>query len=152
MATQTRHKVKKHITLSAEVVEVLEEEAQQGKVTLSDVIEAHLQSSYRAAEQDHAGLGGQLHQLIADLADLRAKVLPLVATVTAMLRQMEGELPVKLDAEQPEPALKIATYEEMYGPITPAPPREPVAPRIAPTRPRPRWRFWRPLTWEWRRW
>ena len=88
--------------------------------------------------------------LVADMADLRAQVLPLVATVTAMLRQMEGELPVKLDAEEADPLPRIVTYEEMYGPITPAPPQEPVAPRIAPTRPRPRWRFRRPITWEWR--
>jgi hypothetical protein len=138
MATQPRHKVKKHITLSADVAEALETAAREAKVTLSDVIEARVREPYQAAGQSNTILDVRLEQLAADLADLRAKVLPLVATVTAILQQMEGELPGPLsEAKAPAVKPKIATYEDMYGPIRPVSPAEPTPSAVLPKRRRP---------------
>ena len=138
MATQARHKVKKHITLSADVAEALETAAREAKVTVSDVIEARVRDHQHADGQTQTFLEVRLEQLVADVADLRAKVLPLVATVTALLRQMEGELPVPADAEVTTPTPRIVTQEEMYGPITPMPTREVDSSAILPPR-RRRW-------------
>jgi hypothetical protein len=74
--------------------------------------------------------------LRADLLSFRSKVLPLVETVTALLQQMEGDLPKAERVHEPRP--KIATYEEMYGPITHTPSPEPTQPPVDPP-PRRRW-------------
>jgi hypothetical protein len=140
MATPRATRVKKHITLSADVAAALEADARASKATVSEVIEARVRETERAAAQVQSVLDTRLDQLVMDLADLRAKVLPLVATVTAMLRQMEGEWPVKVDPQADATPPRIVSYDEIYGPITPDPRSE--APP-APTEPRPR-RGWRP--------
>jgi len=92
----------------------LEQEAAQHQTTISEVIAGHVASDWQAGQENMGLLGAQVAQLSADMADFRAKVLPLVATVTALLRQMEGELPVKGDAPQAEPPIRVVPYEEMY--------------------------------------
>jgi hypothetical protein len=131
-------RTKKHVTFDAEVLHRLEQEALQANIGLSDVVEGHIKAHWQHAEGQTNILEARLDQLSVDLSDLRAKVLPLVATVTALLRQMEGELPVPADAEVTTPKPRIVTQEEMYGPITPVPPPGPVAPPAPPTR-RRRW-------------
>jgi hypothetical protein len=132
------HKPRKHVTFEPDVLQRLEHEAAQAKVGLSAVIEGHIKADWQHAEREQTVLHLRMDQLSADLTDLRAKVLPLVATVTALLRQIEGELPVTLEEPAAEPAPRIVTYEEMYGPITrlsePDPPTHPVTPK-----PRKRW-------------
>jgi hypothetical protein len=140
MATQRTTRVKKHISLSAEVAADLEVAAREAKVTVSDVIEARIRDYRQGEMHAQSVLETRVEQLVMDMADLRAKVLPLVATVTALLRQMEGELPVTLEEPAAEPAPRIVTYEEMYGPITPDPAREPRPAPLADV-PKPRW--WR---------
>jgi hypothetical protein len=137
MATPRATRVKKHITLSADVAAALEAEARAAKVTVSEVIEARVRDAERAARQEPSMLETRLEQLVMDLTDLRAKVLPLVATVTALLRQMEGEWPVSVDTAAADPPPRIVTHEEMYGPMTPAPTPD-HAPAGAP-KPRRRW-------------
>jgi hypothetical protein len=140
MATQRAPKVKKHLTLSAGLVEEAERQAQLANVNVSDVIEAWCRDRGQANGQAAALLQASLEQLVADVADLRAKVLPLVNTVTQMLRQMEGELPISSEEEATTPTTPIATYEEMYGPITTAEPTLPPEQRVEPA-PRKRWRW-----------
>jgi hypothetical protein len=137
MATQRTTRVKKHITLSVDVAEDLEAAAREAKVSLSEVIEARVRAGDQSEAHAQSVLEARVEQLALDMADLRAKVLPLVATVSGLLRQMEGELPGKLDAEPDAPPPRIATYEEMYGPITRAEPAPPPAPAEPP--PRRRW-------------
>ncbi|MDQ3830551.1 MAG: hypothetical protein M3361_14860 [Candidatus Tectomicrobia bacterium] len=130
------------MTFEPEVLQRLEHEAAQAKVGLSTVIEGHIKADWQHATGEQTMLQARMDQLAADLADLRAKVLPLVATVTAMLRQMEGELPVKPETEAATPELRIATYEEMYGPMNQAAPSvNPASPPNPPTieeEPKPR--------------
>jgi hypothetical protein len=140
MATQRGTRVKKHITLSTNVAEALEVEARQAKVTLSEVIEAHVRAQQGGEAAVPSVLETRVEQLVLDMADLRAKVLPLVNTVTQMLRQMEGELPVTGEGEATTPPLPVVSHEEMYGPITPAttpPPPE----QLVEATPRRRWRW-----------
>jgi hypothetical protein len=141
MATHRVTRVKKHITLSAEVAAGLEAEARVTKVTVSEVIEARVRDTERAERQGPSVLETRVEQLVMDMTDLRAKVLPLVATVTALLRQIEGEWPVKMDTEADATPPRIVIYEEMYGPITPTPVSEPPPDPVAPT-PRKGWRPW----------
>jgi hypothetical protein len=140
MATRGATRVKKHLTLSAEVVADLEAEARAAKVTLSEVIEGRLRErSRRGSGEALSLLETRVEQLVMDLADLRAKVLPLVATVTALLRQMEGELPVKGEPEADTTAPRIATYEEMYGEIRPPPVSDSPPPPAGPKPSRKGW-------------
>jgi hypothetical protein len=130
MATQQRHKVKRHISLNADVVEDLEADARRTRATLSEVIEARCRMSQQATGQAQAFLDARLEQLVEDLADLRAKVTKIMDILGPLAAD---QLP---EAEEPRP--RIATYEEMYGPITRTPPPELVQPPVTPP-PRRRW-------------
>jgi hypothetical protein len=137
-ATQQGHKVKKHVSLSAQVAEYLEGEARRAHVSLSEVIESQALTHQQAHQQAQMLLEVKIDQLVTDMAELRAKVLPVVVTVAAMLKAWDaGEGPsltVSPDGERP----RIVTYEEMYGPITRA--EEPPVPVQAPIEtPKSRW-------------
>jgi hypothetical protein len=136
--TQQGHKVKKHVSLSAQVAEYLEGEARRAHVSLSEIIESQVLTNQQATQQAQMLLEVKIDQLVADMAELRAKVLPVVATVAAALKAWEaGEAPSSAaspDDERP----RIVTYEEMYGPITHTPvPQSP--PRVPVEPPKSRW-------------
>jgi hypothetical protein len=129
--TPQGHKVKKHVSLSAPVAEYLEGEARRAHVSISEVIESQVLTNQQAMAHAQMLLEVKIDQLVADMAELRAKVLPVVATVAAALKAWEaGEGPQSAESpDHDKPG--IVTYEEMYGPITHTPvpqstPRVPV--------------------------
>lgn len=131
--------------MPVELLADLESEAKRAGVSLSEVIVGRLRDSQQAAAPRPSELDLRVEQLVLDLADLRAKVLPLVATITELLRQMEGELPKGTPEAGAEPT-RIATYEEIYGQIMPASnegqaPTGEASPRAAPATVKPK-RFW----------
>jgi hypothetical protein len=136
--TQPGHKVKKHISLSVQVAEYLEGEARRAHVSLSEVIESQALTNQQAPQQAQMLLEVKIDQLVADMADLRAKVLPVVVSVAAMLKAYEaGEGPSSAASPEEEKP-RIVTYEEMYGPITHTPvPQSP--PRVPVQPPKSRW-------------
>jgi hypothetical protein len=108
-------KPSKHVTLSAEILAQLEQEAADAKVGVSEVIESHIKTAWAQREREPTISEVRLEQLTKDVGELRARVLPLVAKVWVLLEQIEA-----MDATGPgrqEPAggsVKIATYEQMY--------------------------------------
>jgi hypothetical protein len=111
----------------------LEAEADLAGVPVSQVIEAHLWEHYQV------NVFQSLAHLESSLNEFKAAVMPVVVKVAGMIQEWEqrdGQSPGAGDAPQPAP--KIATYEEMYGPIVRTPPSEPMPAPIAPT-PRRRW-------------
>jgi predicted transcriptional regulator len=118
-----RHRPSKTITLAPDLLERLETEASLTNRSVSQVLEAHLRDYYLD------GSAARLDRLEATLNDFRAGVLPVVAKVAKYLQELEGEAPSPQEDGQPP---KIATYEEMYGPITRTPPPEPPRPPVTP--------------------
>jgi hypothetical protein len=118
------------ITLAPDLLEHLKTEASVTNLSVSQLVEAHLRDYYLV------GSTARLDRLEATLNDFRASVLPVVAKVAKYLQELEGEdaSPTKGDGQPP----KIATYEEMYGPITRATPSEPPPAPVDPP-PRRRW-------------
>jgi hypothetical protein len=102
-----RHRPSKHITLAPALLEKVEADAQAMGVTVSEVIESHLQSYYAGG-----GCSQQLDRLESSLNALKAEVLPLVARVNALLQQVEQE--TSNPPITPPPAVKIATYDDIY--------------------------------------
>jgi predicted transcriptional regulator len=125
-----RHRPAKTITLAPDLLERLETEASLTNRSVSQLVEAHLRDYYL----DSAA--ARLDRLEATLNDFRAGVLPVVAKVAKYLQELEGEGSSRTKGEAQPP--KIATYEEMYGPITPAAPPDPPPAPVTPP-PRRRW-------------
>jgi hypothetical protein len=103
---------RKHITLSDDVLARLEHEAISFRVSVSEVVEKHLQADWNRAETSSV-LEVKVEQLARDVGELRARVLPLVARVNALLQQVEQEAGGQ-PSTAPTPAVKIATYEDIY--------------------------------------
>jgi hypothetical protein len=125
-----RQRPSKTITLAPDLMERLETEASLTNRSVSQLMEAHLRDYYLD------GSAARLDRLEATLNDFRASVLPVVTKVAKYLQELEGEgsSPTKGDGQPP----KIATYEEMYGPIPHTP--QPVwTPPMAAPKPRKRW-------------
>jgi Ribbon-helix-helix protein, copG family len=118
------------VTLPADLIQRLEADAQLGNVSISQVIEAYCREHYQGAVVQH------LEHLESSLNELKASVLPVVAKVANYLQELEGEVPVAAKGDGQPP--KIATYEEMYGPITRAVPPDPPQAPVEPP-PRRRW-------------
>jgi predicted transcriptional regulator len=127
-----RQRPSKTITLAPDLMERLETEASLTNRSVSQLMEAHLRDYYVD------GSAARLDRLEATLNDFRASVLPVVTKVAKYLQELEGEgsSVTKGDGQPP----KIATYEEMYGPITRTEERPSPAP-IPVDVPKPR-RFW----------
>jgi hypothetical protein len=136
MATQRATRVKKHVTLDADVLAGIEAQALAAHVTVSEVIDGLWHARQIAETQTQSILEARVEQLIVDMADLRAKVLPVLSDIATLLNQVDGQGPRV--ADDPEPRPKIATYEEMYGPI-PHTPQPEWTPPVAPEKPRKRW-------------
>jgi hypothetical protein len=105
MALRTRPT--KHITIAADLLQRIEEDAARLRVSASEVIESHLTSYYAGGH-----IQEQLARLEQGMQELRAQVLPLVARVNVLLQQVEHQ------AVQPsvmQAPVKVATYAEMYG-------------------------------------
>jgi hypothetical protein len=117
--------------LAADLIEQLETDATVGHVSISQLIESYVREHYQG------NVVQQLQHLESALNELKAGVLPVVAKVAALIQQFEdGEGPAS--AAPPNPPPKIATYEEMYGPITRAVPPDPSPAPVDPP-PRRRW-------------
>jgi hypothetical protein len=110
-----RSRPKRSITLDPEIMDQVEAEARAAQVSVSQVIESHLHAHYQG------GVTLRLEHLESAINELKAAVLPVVAKVADLIRQFEQDgSPVSVDAASTPPTPPIATYEEMYGPITPA--------------------------------
>jgi hypothetical protein len=105
---QTRQRPRRSFTLPADLMERLEVEAQAMGVAVSQVVEAHLTTYY-------AGLGVEqrLDRIERSLAALVTQVLPVVAKVDQMIRQLEAE------GGSPQPRtgspLPVVSYGDIYG-------------------------------------
>jgi hypothetical protein len=119
------------VTLPADLIQRLEADAKLGNVSISQVIETYCRAHYQGNVVQH------LEHLESSLNELKASVMPVVGKVAGYLQQLEqeGGLTGQVSSER---SPKIATYEEMYGPITRADaPDLPPAPVDPP--PRRRW-------------
>jgi predicted transcriptional regulator len=126
-----RQRPSRSITLAEDLWNRLELEATHTNQSLSHVIEVHLRDYYL----DSAA--ARLDRLEATLNDFRAGVLPLVAIVSKHLQEWEGATGAAGKSEKAAP--RIATYEEMYGPITPAGKPPDLPPPAPALQPRKRW-------------
>ncbi len=119
------------VTLAADLIEQLETEAKAGNISISQLIESYVREHYQG------NVVQQLQHLESAVNELKASVVPVVAKVADLIQQFEqGETLVSQSAATPPP--KIATYEEMYGPITRTPDPDPPPARVEPP-PRRRW-------------
>jgi hypothetical protein len=127
-----RSRPKKSITLAQDLMTKLEAEADIASVPVSQVIESHLREHYQV------NVFQSLQHLESSLNEFKAAVMPVVVKVAGMIREWEQRDEVS-SHDTPAPKPKIATYEEMYGPIrhTPVPQSPPRAPAEPP--PRRRW-------------
>jgi hypothetical protein len=119
-----RNRPAKTITLAADLVEKITDEAEQGHVTASQVIEAHLREHYQG------GVVQRLEHLENLINDLRAQVLPVVVKVAGLIQQLEQDGQGLSSNAENRQALHIVSQEEMYGPITPAVPPTPPEPVV----------------------
>jgi hypothetical protein len=119
------------VTLPADLIEKLEADAKAGDVSLSQVIEAYCREHYQGNVMQH------LEHLESSLNELKARVMPVVEKVAGLLEQADQE-GVLTGQGSAEPAPKIATYEEIYGPI-PHTPQPPWRPPVAAPKPERRW-------------
>jgi hypothetical protein len=119
-------KVQLNSTLTSETRERLREAAKERGMAQADIVEAALVAWLTpSAVQEEASLPGQL-QRIEDTQRQIVTLLELLVT------------PQGVPAAPPTPPVKIATYDEMYGPI---PEPKPVVTPHAPALPRPRGRL-----------
>jgi hypothetical protein len=118
------------VTLPAELIQQLEADAKLGNVSLSQVIETYCREHYQGNVVQH------LEHLESSLNELKARVMPVVGKVAEYLQQLESDEPSLTRGEGSSP--KIATYEEMYGPIPRATPEDLPRPPVTPP-PRRRW-------------
>jgi len=119
------------VTLAADLIEQLEAEAKVGNVSISQLLESYVREHYQG------NVVQQLQHLESAFNEFKASVLPVVAKVADLIQQFEqgGAL---TGQGSPEPPPKIATYEEMYGPITRTEPPDPLPAPVDPP-PRRRW-------------
>jgi hypothetical protein len=135
-------KPRTHVTLSEGLLTQLEELAKRTGASVSAVIEGLVTEALEGDEGSAAGMRRELTAIRQGVDALQAQVLPLVETVNRLLREA-GHTDQPSPPEPPEPRPKIATYEEMYGPIERAPqPDSPPAP-VTPPPPAPRRSWWR---------
>jgi hypothetical protein len=121
------------VSLAADLIEQLETDAKVGHVSISQLIESYMREHYQG------NVVQQLQHLESAFNEFKAGVLPVVAKVADLIQQFEQDGAFAGQGSS-EPPPKIATYEEMYGPITHAPvPDPPPAPVESPRR---RW-SWR---------
>jgi hypothetical protein len=113
------------VTLAADLIERLEAEAKVSNVSISQLIEAYVREHYQG------NVVQQLQHLESAFNEFKASVVPVVNKVAGLIQQFEQDGVLRgQGAAGPPP--KIATYEEMYGPIgpddaratSPAPPRD----------------------------
>jgi hypothetical protein len=125
-----RNRPSRTITLAPDLWERLDVDASTANLSVSQLIESHLREYYQGAATI------RLDRIETTLQDFRASVLPVVTKVAKYLQELEGDgsSPTEGDGQVP----KIATYEEMYGPITHTPPPDPPRLPVTPP-PRRRW-------------
>jgi len=129
-----RSRPAKSITLDSEIMDRVETEARMAQVSVSKIIESHLHEHYQG------GVALRLAHLESSLNELKAAVLPVVAKVAALIQQLEQDGQPVNQHPSDDSAPRIASYDEMYGPITPAEaPRSPET-AVEPA-PRKRWRW-----------
>jgi hypothetical protein len=130
-------KPRTHVTLSEGVLTQLEALAKSTGASVSAVIEGLVTEALAGDEGSAAGMRRELSAIRQGVEVLQAQVLPLVETVNRLLREA-GQIDQPAGREPTEARPKIATYEEMYGPITRMPPPEPPRAPVT-TRRRRRW-------------
>lgn len=103
-------RVRFSVTLPADLTARLDAEV-GGGTTRADVIRTRLEASYRLEEQRGDALQQQVAHLTAEVQALRAGMEQLVTLLEGMVKSGTPAEPPPVS--QP----KIATYEDMYGPI-----------------------------------
>jgi hypothetical protein len=106
MANRTRPSL--HLTLDAELHKRVGEDAARLRASYSQVIESHLTSYYAGGH-----IEARLDRVERNLNVLMAEVLPLVARVNTLLRQVE-EQTGGVSQTSATPPLKVVSYKEMY--------------------------------------
>ena len=104
-------RVRINLTLPGEMIEGLEREAAGFRVSVSKVVEQHVQSDWHHTT-DSSELEIKVEQLVRDMGELRARVLPLVERVNVLLQAVEQQGPPP--AASTAGPMKVARYSEMY--------------------------------------
>jgi hypothetical protein len=118
------------VTLPTALVERLKRE-QGGGHTLSDVLRLKLEQAYVGMDAQIATLTQRVEQVSGEVAVIRAVLEQLVGMFEAWAK-------TSAPTAEPEVPLRVVSYEEMYGPITPPAVSDPPAPPVEP-KPRKRW-------------
>jgi hypothetical protein len=101
--------VRKPITLPKTLAAELSQEAERGKLTLSEVIVGYITQAKQDREHWEARIDARVTQLNGQIAAMREAITQLVGLLETVVQQQTPA------GAEPAPPLPIATYEQMYG-------------------------------------
>jgi TolA-binding protein len=126
-----------NLTLPEKLLADLQAEAEQTNRSVSEVVATTIEDAWQSQETALAALKQQMTEL-ANKVELEFATIQQMLSKLIELQEAQNAMQPQRHTEETEPRPKIATYEEMYGPITRTPPPEPVRPPVTPP-PRRRW-------------